>query len=78
MSGTPNAKAGGAEQSSQVLVGHHDSRICLLHSTHLVVQFWEGGVGGSVCPARCKKTAVCGHRCKTTAVCGHLQDLPSI
>lgn len=24
----------------RVLISHHDCRICLLHSTHMVVRFW--------------------------------------
>ena len=64
MTGTPNAKAGRAEKGSWVLVGHHEGRMCLMHSTHLMVKFfggffWRGGLGG-VYPARCKRTALCG------------------
>lgn len=37
---TPNTQAGGAGKGACVLIGHHDSRSWLLHSTH-VVKFWR-------------------------------------
>lgn len=58
MTGTPNAKAGRAEKGSWVLVGHHEGRMCLMHSTHLMVKFFgflrfffgRGELGGSILP----------------------------
>lgn len=38
MPGTPNTQAAGAGKGACVL-GHHDSRSWLLHSTH-IVKFW--------------------------------------
>lgn len=57
MTGTPNAKAGRAEKGSWVLVGHHEGRMCLMHSTHLMVKFFgflrffggRGELGGLSC-----------------------------